>query len=312
MDLSIVIPLLNEQDSLKELYQQITATLNPTGKAFEIIFVDDGSRDQSFPILAGLNQQDPRIKIIQFRRNCGKAAALSVGFEHASGEFVITMDADLQDDPAEIPRLIAKLEEGFDLVSGWKKKRYDPISKTLPSKLFNWTVSKMAGIKLHDFNCGLKAYRKDVTETVKLYGHLHRFIPFLAHAEGFRVAEIPVQHHPRKYGKTKYGGFRLVSGFLDFLTVAFLAKFKRRPLHLFGLAGLVSFLAGFGISLYLAYERLFLKNYLSNRPILFLGILLIIVGIQFVSIGLLGEMITETQKEQQHISIRKKTGFDSL
>jgi glycosyltransferase involved in cell wall biosynthesis len=310
MDISIVIPLLNEQDSLTELYQQITATLAQMGKSCEIIFVDDGSRDQSFSILTQLHAQDNRIKIIQFRRNCGKAAALSAGFEHASGQFVITMDADLQDDPAEIPRLIAKLEEGLDLVSGWKKKRFDPISKTLPSKLFNWTVSKMAGIKLHDFNCGLKAYREDVTKSVKLYGHLHRFIPVLAHEEGFRVGEIQVQHHPRKYGKTKYGASRLVSGFLDFLTVAFLAKFKRRPLHLFGLAGLTAFLAGLGISLYLAYERLFLKNYLSNRPILFLGVLLIIVGIQFVSIGLLGEMITETQKEQQNISIRKKIGFE--
>lgn len=310
MDISIVIPLLNEQDSLEELYQQISATLSETDKSWEIVFVDDGSRDRSFQILNDLHEQDPRVKIIQFRRNGGKAVALSEGFQHAAGEYVITMDADLQDDPAEIPNLIARLEEGYDLVSGWKKKRYDPISKTLPSKLFNWTVSKMAGVRLHDFNCGLKAYRNDVTQTVKLYGHLHRFIPVLAHQEGFRVTEIPVQHHPRKYGQTKYGASRLVSGFLDFLTVAFLAKFKRRPLHLFGFAGLTAFLAGLGITLYLAYERLFSNTYLSNRPILFLGILLIIVGIQFVSIGLLGEMITETQKEHQSVSIRKKIGFD--
>ncbi|MCI0516159.1 glycosyltransferase family 2 protein [candidate division KSB1 bacterium] len=309
MDISIVIPLFNEAASLTELYEQLTQVLSAGEQKYEIIFVDDGSRDDSFQVLERLHQRDARVKIIRFRKNYGKAAALNEGFGHASGQFVFTLDADLQDDPREIPPMLARLNAGFDMISGWKKKRYDPLTKRLPSKLFNWTVSKAAGIRLHDFNCGLKAYRQEVVKSITLYGQLHRFIPMLAHWEGYRVGEIVVQHHPRKYGKTKYGPSRFTSGFFDLITILFLAKFKKRPLHLFGIAGLISFVIGLGISLYLTFERIFFKAYLSNRPVLFLGILMIIVGIQFVSIGLLGEMITETQKERQAAAIQTRLGF---
>ncbi len=310
MELSIVIPLLNEKESLNELYQQIKAVVQQLQKSYEIILIDDGSSDGSEKFLLDLHEQDRNVKIIQFRKNYGKSAALAEGFARVQGEYVITMDADLQDDPQEIPRLIQKLEEGYDLVSGWKKKRYDPLSKRVPSKFFNWFVSKVAGLRLHDFNCGLKIYRKEVVKIVKLYGQLHRFIPMLAHWQGFRVSEIPVQHHPRKYGESKFGVSRFTSGLFDLITIVFLSKFKKRPLHLFGVAGLIAFLSGLAISLYLTIERIFTRSYLSNRPILFLGILLIIVGIQFVSIGLLGEMITETQTERNGLSIRKMIGFD--
>ncbi|MBN2092102.1 glycosyltransferase family 2 protein [candidate division KSB1 bacterium] len=310
MELSIVIPLLNEKESLTELYERIRAIVQQLQKTYEIIFIDDGSSDGSDKVLLDLHKQDKNVKIIQFRKNYGKSAALAEGFARVQGEYVITMDADLQDDPQEIPRLIQKLDEGYDLVSGWKKKRYDPLSKRVPSKFFNWFVSKVAGLRLHDFNCGLKIYRKEVVKTLKLYGQLHRFIPMLAHWQGFRVSEIPVQHHPRKYGESKFGVSRFTSGLFDLITIIFLSKFKKRPLHLFGVAGLIAFLSGMAISLYLTIERIFTRSYLSNRPILFLGILLIIVGIQFVSIGLLGEMITETQTESNGLSIRKMTGFD--
>lgn len=310
MKLSIVIPLLNEKESLKVLYQQIKSVIQPLDITYEIIFIDDGSTDGSDKVLFTLYEQDKSVKIIQFRKNYGKSAALAEAFERVTGEYVITMDADLQDDPQEIPHLIQKLEEGYDMISGWKKKRYDPLSKRIPSKFFNWFVSKVSGIRLHDFNCGLKIYRKEVLKTLKLYGQLHRFIPMLAHWQGFRVSEIPVQHHPRKYGQSKFGVSRFTSGFFDLITIVFLSKFKKRPLHLFGVAGLISFLSGLVISIYLTIERIFTHTYLSNRPILFLGILLIIVGIQFVSIGLLGEMITETQTDRNGISIRNITGFD--
>jgi glycosyltransferase involved in cell wall biosynthesis len=310
MELSIVIPLLDEKESLNELYQRIKTVMQPLQKTYEIIFVDDGSSDGSDKVIFALHEQDKNVKVIQFRKNFGKSAALAEAFARVEGAYVITMDADLQDDPQEIPRLIQKLEEGNDLVSGWKKKRYDPLSKRIPSKFFNWFVSKVSGIRLHDFNCGLKIYRKEVVKILKLYGQLHRFIPMLAHWQGFRVSEIPVQHHPRKYGQSKFGVSRFTSGLFDLITIVFLSKFKKRPLHLFGVAGLIAFMSGLAISLYLTIERIFTRSYLSNRPILFLGILLIIVGIQFVSIGLLGEMITETQTDQNGVSIRKSTGFD--
>jgi glycosyltransferase involved in cell wall biosynthesis len=310
MELSIVIPLLDEKESLNELYQQIKTVIQPLQKTYEIIFIDDGSSDGSDKVIFTLHEQDKNVKVIQFRKNYGKSAALAEAFARVEGDYVITMDADLQDDPQEIPRLIQKLEEGNDLVSGWKKKRYDPLSKRIPSKFFNWFVSKVAGIRLHDFNCGLKIYRKEVVKTLKLYGQLHRFIPMLAQWQGFRVSEIPVQHHPRKYGQSKFGVSRFTSGLFDLITIVFLSKFKKRPLHLFGVAGLIAFMSGLAISLYLTLERIFTRSYLSNRPILFLGILLIIVGIQFVSIGLLGEMITETQTDQNGVSLRKSTGFE--
>jgi len=304
IDLSIIIPLYNEEKSLIELYENIISVLKGINKSHEIIFIDDGSQDRSFEILIDFHRKDKNVRIIQFRKNYGKSAALECGFREARGDIVITMDADLQDDPKEFPNLIAKINEGYDLVSGWKKKRYDPFIKRNTSKLYNFVTSIVSGIRLHDFNCGLKAYRNEVVKQIDIYGQLHRFIPVLAHWEGFRVGEIVVKHHPRKYGKTKFGAFRFIAGFLDLFTVVFLHKFKKRPLHLFGSFGLTLLLLGLIIDGILAFQRIFANKYLSNRPLLFLGVLLVIVGIQFISIGLLGEMITETQKRSTDYSVK--------
>lgn len=304
--LSIVVPLYNEEESLVELYSQLSRVLCQVEKPVEIIFVDDGSTDRSFEILSKFHDKDPQVRVFQFRRNYGKSAALALGFNKARGKIIVTLDADLQDDPKEIPNLLKKLDEGYDLVSGWKKKRQDPFVKKVSSKLFNRITCLLTGLKIHDINCGLKAYRREVTDTIKVYGQLHRFLPVLAHWERFKVGEVVVEHHPRKYGKTKFGLSRYTAGLFDLITVLFLTRYTRRPLHLFGLAGLFSFLAGLIISLYLTIERLFYQKYLTNRPLLFLGILLIIVGVQFVSIGLLGEMITEGRKERIEYSIKKE------
>jgi len=244
------------------------------------------------------------MKIIRFRRNYGKSAALAVGFDKAQGAIVITMDADLQDDPAEIPSLKKRIEDGYDLVSGWKRKRKDPITKTIPSKFFNFVTSVLTGIKIHDFNCGLKAYRRDVVKTVKVYGELHRYVPVLAHWEGFRIGEMVVQHRARKYGKTKFGIGRFWRGFLDLLTALFTTRYLRRPLHLFGFWGLAAVVLGLAIDGWLAVEWYLNLTSLSNRPLFLGGILLIIVGIQFVSIGLLGEMISKTRTDEQAYAIR--------
>ncbi len=302
--MTVLIPLFNEADSLPELVTKVTTALSGTNKSYEIIFVDDGSRDGSFEILEKYFHQDEHIRIIQFRKNFGKAAALACGFEAAAGEIVITMDADLQDDPEEISRLIEKIDQGFDLVSGWKKKRHDPFFKRNTSKIYNLVTSIVSGIRLHDFNCGLKAYRREVVKNLEIYGQLHRFIPVLAHWQGFRVSELIVKHHARKYGKTKFGAFRFIAGLLDLFTVVFLHRFKKRPLHLFGSIGLVTFLVGLLLNGILAYQRIFEKAYLSNRPLLFLAVLLVIVGGQFISIGLLGEMITETQTRKNEYSVK--------
>ena len=303
-ELSILIPLYNEEESLPELYQKITAVLIKLNKSYEIVFIDDGSTDRSFEALEKLSRNDPKIRVYQFRKNYGKSAGLACGFEAVKGKYVITMDADLQDDPDEIPNLIAQLEQGYDMVSGWKKKRHDPLIKRHTSKIYNKVTSLVSGLKLHDFNCGLKAYRSDVVKEIQVYGQLHRFIPVLAHWQGFRVSEIVVKHHPRKYGKTKFGPFRFAAGLLDLFTVIFLNRFKKRPLHLFGSIGVVILAAGMIINFYLAIERIFASKFLSNRPLLFLGVLMVIVGIQFISIGLLGEMITETQKKKLDYSIK--------
>jgi glycosyltransferase involved in cell wall biosynthesis len=304
-DITVLVALYNEAESLRELHTQIRYTLGRMGVRYEILFVDDGSTDRSFQVLRDLKRQDRHVKIIRFRRNYGKSAALSVGFEKAQGNIVITMDADLQDDPAEIPSLKRKLDEGYDLVSGWKKVRRDPLSKTIPSRFFNFVTSFLTGIRIHDFNCGLKAYRRDVVKSVKVYGELHRYIPVLAHWEGFRVGEIPVQHRPRKYGRTKFGFGRFWKGFLDLLTALFTTRYLRRPLHLFGFWGIVAVLAGLGIDGWLVTEWFLGTTSLGNRPLFLAGFMLVIVGVQFISIGLLGEMISKTRGGSEEYSIKE-------
>ncbi len=306
LKISVVIPLLNEEESLVELSEKLEKHLTLVAKSlWEVIFVDDGSSDQSYSIITGLNKSDKRFKAIRFRRNYGKSAALSVGFERASGDIIITMDADLQDDPAEIPNLVSKIEQGYDLVSGWKMKRYDPISKTLPSKLFNRVTSLASGIKLHDFNCGLKAYRRDCAKSLHVYGEMHRFLPALAHQDGFLVTEIVVQHHPRKHGHSKFGTARFFNGFFDLITVVFVTRFFKKPLHLFGLFGFLSVFCGLAIDGYLLVEWLLGNTYLSNRPLAIFGLVLIVVGIQFISMGLIGEMIVKNSPMTNVYSIRE-------
>ncbi|HEY6172619.1 MAG TPA: glycosyltransferase [Candidatus Kapabacteria bacterium] len=293
LGVSVVIPLYNEQDSLRELTAAIREELfKLCDKNYEIIYVNDGSNDRSAEILKDLVAGSSRIISLTFRRNVGKSPALAVGFKEAKYGIVITMDADLQDDPKEMINLIAKLDEGHDLVTGWKKKRNDPASKTVPSKFFNMVTSFFSGIKLHDFNCGLKAYRKEVTEALEVYGELHRYLPALAHWKGFRVAEIPVTHHPRKFGKSKFGTSRFFKGFLDLLSIVFVNRYGKRPLHLFGTVGTLLAILGLGINTYVTIEW-FGGIALSNRPILLLGVLLILVGVQLISLGLLGEMIVK-------------------
>lgn len=302
---SVVIPLLNEEESLKELHSRLKAVFAGMRSTYELIFVDDGSTDRSFEVLKELRAGDKNVKIIRFRRNFGKSAALSVAFREAAGEFIITMDADLQDDPDEIPGLIAALGDTYDLVSGWKKKRYDPITKTIPSKFFNFVTGKMTGIPIHDFNCGLKAYRKEVAKSVHVYGELHRYIPALAHWAGFRVTEKVVQHHARKYGTTKFGLNRFIYGFLDLLTVLFTTRYIRRPLHLFGIWGMIALALGTLIDGWLSVEWFLGLTSLSNRPLFLLGFLLIIIGVQFISFGLLGEMMSRQEKDEETYSIRE-------
>jgi glycosyltransferase involved in cell wall biosynthesis len=303
--ISVVIPLLNEEQSLRELHEQLRGVLNRLGR-YEIIFIDDGSTDGSMRVLHEIHHRDKHVKIIRFRRNYGKSAALSVGFEKADGDIVITMDADLQDDPREIPNLVNEIRKGLDLVSGWKKKRHDPITKTIPSRFFNFVTSLLTGIKLHDFNCGLKAYRKEVVKEIELYGELHRYIPVLAHWRGYKVGEIAVQHHPRKFGKTKFGFGRFWKGFLDLLTVIFTTRYMQRPLHLFGFWGLLFFVVGFVIDVTLGVLKFTEGIALSNRPLFLGGVLLIIVGVQFISIGLIGELVTKTRRSsEKEYSIRE-------
>ncbi|MCH7666558.1 MAG: glycosyltransferase family 2 protein [Acidobacteria bacterium] len=292
LDISVLVPVLNEEGTVAELSTQVTAVLDGLSKNFEIIFIDDGSTDRTCDRVRDANRIDPRVRLVRLRRNFGKAAALCAGVDASRGEILITMDGDLQDDPAEIPRFLEMLDaEDLDLVSGWKKKRHDPISKRYPSRLFNWATRKMANVDLHDFNCGFKAYRREVLDQIALYGELHRFIPVLASRKGYRVGELAVQHHPRKHGVSKYGWDRFYKGFLDLITVLFITKYTRRPLHLFGAIGLFSVLGGFTINFYLFVLWLRSES-LSNRPLLLLGILMMMIGIQVLTTGLIGEMIT--------------------
>jgi len=306
IELSVVVPLLDEEESIGPLYSSVRDVLEGLGKEYEILFVDDGSQDGSFDVLKSLYEEDPQhIRVIQFRRNFGKTAALAAGFKQVRGGTVITMDADLQDDATEIPALLNELDKGYDLVSAWRLRRQDPVSKTLPSRIFNRVVSALTGVRVHDLNCGFKAYRREVTRDMKLYGELHRFIPVLAHWRGYHVGEVQVVHHPRKYGRSKYGFRRLGRGFLDFLMVLFLTYFLKRPMHFFGSIGVVLSLCGVGIGLYLTWLWIF-RGGIGWRPILFVGILLIIVGVQMASIGLLGEMIRNFAYEaEEEYSIRR-------
>ncbi len=303
--ISIIIPLYNEAESLPHLKETLDRILARENLDAELLFINDGSTDSSREQLDRFAESDPRVRVIMFRRNYGKSAAVDAGFRSALGEYVITMDADLQDDPEEIPNLIAKLEEGYDLVSGWKKKRYDPLSKKIPSRIFNWSVRIFSGIRLHDFNCGLKIYRRQVLETIRVYGELHRFIPMLVAAQGWRVGELIVQHHPRRWGTTKFGISRFVGGMLDLMSVLFITRFKTQPMHLFGSFGLFSMLIGLVILLYLTISW-FLGVPIGQRPLFFLGILLVIVGIQFFSIGLIGELISHSNEMNQLQTGNKK------
>ncbi|TFB12216.1 glycosyltransferase [Candidatus Marinimicrobia bacterium MT.SAG.3] len=308
-ELSIIIPVFNEEESILELAEEISGVMKDLSAEYELIFIDDGSRDSSYDKIKSLADKDSRINGVRFRRNYGKAAALSEGFRISNGKMIVTMDSDLQDDPAEIPVLIKKLDEGFDVISGWKKNRKDPWTKRFPSKIFNLVTRMMSGIKIHDFNCGLKIYRSDVIKTVRVYGELHRYIPVLAKLAGFSVSELVVNHRPRKFGKTKFGASRFLKGFLDLTTVLFLGKFERNPLHFFGILGGFLFLSGLVINGYLTIQW-FGGVWIGNRPILFLGILLMIVGIQFISLGLLAEMIT-AREENLKYSIAERTYVDS-
>lgn len=301
MQLSFIIPAFNEEASLMQLHREIVA--NIAGYSYEIIFIDDGSTDGSYLVMEDLAKADENIKIVSFRRNFGKSAALQKGFELAEGEIVFTMDADLQDNPIEIPNFISKMEEGYDLVSGWKKERRDPLHKRLPSKLFNAVTAQTFKLKLNDYNCGFKAYRKQLVKELSLYGEMHRYIPVLAHSLGYKVAEIPVLHRAREHGKSKYGAERYLRGFFDLLTVKMITQYSKSPLYLFGRIGLYASVLGIMISLYLAALKVFLGMPLSNRPLLFLGILLILGGLQFISMGLISELIVNRMGKKQHLEL---------
>lgn len=304
--LSIVIPVLNESESLPELVRRIREALADAPYAWEVLFVDDGSTDATYATLERLHAEDARVRAIRFRRNYGKSPALAVAFREARGARVVTMDGDLQDDPREVPKLLAKLDEGFDLVSGWKRVRHDPWTKTAPSKLFNLVTSAMSGIRLHDFNCGLKAYRSEVTQTLEVYGELHRYLPVLAHFNGFRVAEIPVEHHPRVHGQSKFGAARFLNGFLDLLTVLFVTSGRRSPLHVFGRMALVFFALG-GLMLAYVVARWVVGDPIRVRPLLLFGVGFEIVAIQFVSLGLLGELIARHRSPDEY-NVRGRLG----
>ena len=295
--ISVVVPVHDEDRSVELLYDELSSALQPLDRPWEAVFVDDGSTDGSFAALTRLHDRAPNVRVVRLRRNFGKSAALSAGFRHSTGDVVVTIDADLQDDPAEIPRLLAKLDEGFDLVSGWKVKRRDPLSRRIPSKVFNWVSGRVSGLRLHDLNCGLKAYRAEVVQGLRIYGELHRFVPVLAHYRGFRVAELPVNHRPREHGRSRYGMERYVRGFLDLLTVTFMGRYRQRPLHLFGGLGLGLSLLGGIVLTYLTVLKL-AGHAIGHRPLLTLGVLLVVVGLQFLSLGLLSELITSHHEER--------------
>ena len=309
--ISIVIPVHNEERSVALLLDEIESALQPLEQPWEAVFVDDGSEDGTFGALTRLHAATDNVRVVRLRRNFGKAAALQAGFEAAAGDVVVTIDGDLQDDPAEIPRLLAKLDEGFDLVSGWKTRRRDPLSRRLLSRVFNAVTGRLSGLRLHDLNCGLKAYRAEVVRGLRIYGELHRFIPVLAHYRGFRVAELPVNHRPREHGRSRYGMERYLRGFLDLLTVTFMGRYRHRPLHLFGGFGLVLGGAGSLVLLYLTVVKL-AGEAIGHRPLLTLGVLLVVVGMQFLSLGLLSELITSHHEERSGVRRSAEQHVDEI
>lgn len=312
MNISIIIPLLNEEESLTELHDWIVRVMQSNHFLYEILFIDDGSTDGSWDIISKLGKSNTNVKGIRFLKNFGKSQALHAGFKAAQGEVVITMDADLQDNPEEIPELYEMIQKGgFDLISGWKKKRYDSIlSKNLPSKLFNWAARKTSGVRLHDFNCGLKAYKKEVVKTIEVSGEMHRYIPVLAKSAGFhKIDEKVVQHQARKYGKTKFGMDRFINGFLDLITIWFVSKFGKRPMHLFGALGVLMFTIGFGFSLYLGIDKVFINPFgrlITERPQFYIALIAMVIGTQLFLAGFLGEIMVRSRKNETRYNITEE------
>lgn len=317
MQISVVIPLLNEDESLPELHDWIVRVMKEHNYSYEIIFIDDGSKDKSWQVIENLSAQNPNVKAIKFRRNYGKSAALHVGFEATQGDVIITMDADLQDSPDEIPDLYKMIvQEGFDLVSGYKQKRHDPITKTIPTKLFNWATRKMSGIKLRDFNCGLKAYRKDVVKSIEVYGEMHRYIPVIAKWAGFgKIGEKVVMHRERKYGTTKFGLERFINGFLDLLTITFISKFGKRPMHLFGLLGTLMFMIGFVVAAWLGASKLYIEYHHQRAPLVttnpwfFIALTTMVLGTLLFLTGFVSELILRNSSVRNSYLLEKKVGL---
>ncbi len=318
MDLSIVVPLFNEHESLPILVERLHGVIGEMGRSYEVILVDDGSNDGSWKVIQSLTAADQRVKGIRFGRNYGKSPALNEGFRAAQGGVVITMDADLQDDPDEIPELYRMItEDGFDLVSGWKQKRFDPLTKTIPTKLFNWTTRRVSGVMLHDFNCGLKAYKGEVVKSIEVFGEMHRYIPFIAKKEGFHnIGEKVVKHHARKYGKTKFGFDRFINGFLDLLTITFVFRFGRKPMHFFGSLGTLMFLLGFGATAWVVGEKLW-YSFALDRPaprvadsgLFFVALAAMIIGVQLFTVGFVAELVRRYSPERNVYRVKERAGF---
>ena len=319
MQISVVIPLFNEEESLPELCEWISRVMKEHGFTYEVILVDDGSNDSSWSVITEISKSNTGFKAVKFNRNYGKSAALNIGFKHAKGDVVITMDADMQDSPDEIPGLYQMVISGHDMVSGWKKKRHDPIAKTIPSKFFNFVTRLLSGIKLHDFNCGLKAYSKKLVKTLDIYGEMHRYIPVIAKRNGFtRIGEKVVEHRARKYGKTKFGLERFIYGFLDLLSISFVSRYKKRPMHFFGSLGTVSFLMGFLFVLWIIWEKIraiyILKTNdyrdVVDQPLFFLALVAIIIGVQLFLAGFIGEMMTMNSHKRSDYILEETIGLD--
>ena len=314
MDISVVVPVYNEEESLPELAAWIEKVMDAHKYSYEVIFVDDGSRDSSWKVIENLSQKNFRMKGVKFQRNYGKSAALNTGFIKSQGDVIITMDADLQDSPDEIPELFQMItDEGFDLVSGWKKKRHDPLTKTIPTKLYNAATRKMTGTKLHDMNCGLKSYSREVIKSIEVYGEMHRYIPVIAKWAGFtNIGEKVVKHYPRIYGKTKFGIERYINGFLDLLSISFIGRFGKRPMHFFGLWGTLMFFMGFVIALYLVYAKFFMAAYrMTDRPLFYFGLISMVIGVQLFLAGFIGELISRTSSDKNEYLIAKEIGLEN-